>query len=477
MNPSGKTLNIAISRIKAGDPLKRQGILLLNPGGPGGSGLSMPKSVRRANPAISNQYDLIGFDPRGIGRSGNLQCNGPSRPSETITRPNEREFLVIVEEAREIELNCQRGGGELRRHVSTANTARDMDVIRSALGEKEINYLGVSYGTYLGAVYGTLFPARMNLSVLDSAMHPDWLYYESTKQTSVAAKMNVDAWAAWAAQRDGIYHLGSSADDVIATIEHVSKRLNDHPVSWLDSPNQGKILDQNRFDQFMGSFGARPLWDALSLMVRDIRTAAVSTGVIPVETSRTLRVLSDAEGKTQTNGAHAAIKCEVDWPSDLELYREQMSTFRDKYPYGDGAMAAVPKNCTFRAFTVPEERVGLERDGYPAGLVVQASHDPKTPYVGGVAMADAVDGLLVTVRDTGTHGMHGENACATEKITTYLLTGTLPPGNIFCSGAPRPAIPAGGAAEVVSGRDRVAHVSLASEVRALMEQYRLKPTF
>ncbi|ALG15026.1 alpha/beta hydrolase [Kibdelosporangium phytohabitans] len=463
--PADGKLSIAISRRKAKDPAKRQGVLLLNPGGPGGDGLLMPSYLEPE--AIATSYDLIGFDPRGVGRSTQLLCEvGYWEPPRT--RPTDDQFAPITAAAREREAACQRAGGGLRPFVNTANAARDMDVIREALGEKKINYLGFSYGTYLGAVYGSLFPGKLNRSVLDSSMHPDWLYYEQSKQQSVAAKQSVDAWVKWVAERDKTYHLGSSAAQVNAALDEMGTRLAAQPIPWPDNPDFPRI-DRNTFDQLLGFWAApRPNWALLAELVVKIKESI--GGTLPADAGKAMAALGKALIPETFNDTFPTVTCEADWPADLNVYYEQMRLFRERYPYGRGANAAEPTECTFRSFTPPERLADLKRKGYPTGLVIQAEFDPATQYDGGPAMAAKLNDNLISISDEGSHGIYGRNACATEKINSYLIGGVLPGSRTTCAGAPRPDVPAGGVA-AQSGR------SLEQRAVELIKIHKLDRTF
>ncbi|MFC0627950.1 alpha/beta fold hydrolase [Kribbella deserti] len=440
-NPSAGNLSIAISRLKATGPARRQGVLLMNPGGPGGGGLLMP-SFMRAD-AIAGAFDLIGFDPRGVGRSTTLECEVPAAEPLFETRPTDAQFGRLAADALAQEQGCQRAGGGLRKFISTANTARDMDVIRAAMGEKKINYLGFSYGTYLGAVYGSLFPAKLNRSVLDSSMHPDWFYYEASKQQAVAARENVDAWAGWVAQRHSRYGFGKTAAEVKTTMDTLRAKLAKNPVPWPEAPPEFPKIDGTFFDLILGGEAAyRPAWHELALLIGELGRTG-KTGLSPAA-GRAFKALYGAIKDTYS-GVFPAVTCEADWPRDLKVYEAQMRLFRKKYPYGPGAMAAAPTNCTFRSFTPPEKLIDLKRAGYPTGLVVQAEFDPATQYDGGPAMAAALNNNLISVKDEGSHGIYGGNECATRKINDYLIKGILPGSRTVCAGAPRPDVPADGA--------------------------------
>jgi pimeloyl-ACP methyl ester carboxylesterase len=440
--PGAERISIAISRLTAKAPERRRGLLLLNPGGPGGSGLDLP--TRFADRPIAQVYDLIGFDPRGVGQSTALSCEKPPAPGQVSSRPDDAEFAVWAANAQAQEAACQRAAGGLRPYVNTPNTARDMDVIRGVLGEKKINYLGFSYGTYLGAVYGTLFPRRLDRNVLDSAVGPDWIWREQAMRQAVATRENVDAWAAWTGERNETYGLGRSKDEVLAQSEALAAALATEPVVV-----DGTIIERTGYDVLLGARARhRPLWDALSqlvLRIRQLVTGAIaSDSPEAIDAARAATLPPDAGIAPTTSGVHEAIKCEADWPRDLGVYFDDMRLYRERYPYGLGVQRAAPSNCTFRSFTPPEAPVDVRRS-YPTGVVVQGEADTQTPYDGGVAMAVRLGHQLVSVADDGNHAQYLQNPCAQAAVDRYLVDGVLPGTRTVCPGEPRPDVPADGA--------------------------------
>nr|BFE84277.1 hypothetical protein GCM10020093_068780 [Planobispora longispora] len=169
--PDGPTVKVAISRLQATDPGRRRGALLINPGGPGDPGRVYAPLLKAAEPTLAARYDLIGMDPRFTGRSTPVNCQWPIGDYVRSTGHDRRGFGRIAAQAEDLAARCA-GQRELLPHASARATARDMDVIRAALGESKLSYLGGSYGTYLGAVYMQLFPARVDRFVLDSALDP-----------------------------------------------------------------------------------------------------------------------------------------------------------------------------------------------------------------------------------------------------------------------------------------------------------------
>ncbi|TDD59661.1 alpha/beta fold hydrolase [Kribbella antibiotica] len=441
--PGDGNLSVSISRRKATDPGHRQGVLLLNPGGPGGSGMTMPNWMKSEK--IAGPFDLIGFDPRGVGRSTPLRCEVPPNEPLRESRPADRQLAQIEADAEAQEKGCAAAGGGIRKYISTANTARDMDVIRGVLGEKKINYLGISYGTYLGAVYGSMFPSKLNRSVLDASMHPDWLWYEQAKQVSVAAKENAVALATWIADRDSRYHFGTTPAAVLAAFEDLRAKVAERPV---ETPGTWMPVDGTTLDYILGSSGYRPAWDVSTQLIGQIRDAAnapAGQAKLSSDAGKALKILYGTI-KPTTEGVFPAVSCETPWSKDLKGYEEQMRLFREKYPYGSGAMQAGPTNCAYAQWTPPEKAVDLKRNGYPVGLVVGAEFDPSTQYDGSPAMASKLNNSLISVKDEGSHGQYGRNTCVTQKVDGYLINGVLPGSRSTCDGSPRPDVPADGTA-------------------------------
>ncbi|MEV0681232.1 alpha/beta hydrolase [Actinosynnema sp. NPDC050436] len=428
-NTATDHISVRISRRKATDRAARRGVLLINPGGPGGSGLKMPTLLAQSAPAAV--YDLIGFDPRGVGTSTALNCRTSPEFATPDSRPSDADFPKWAAEARAAEDACRESGGAIRPHVNTPNTARDLDVIRAVLGEEKLNYLGYSYGTYLGAVYGSLFPERLDRSVLDSSVHPDWVWRGQFRAQAIALRRNVDQWAEWAAARDQKYGLGKSATAVVAAVERIAARLAAEPTAKQT---------RTTFDSALGvGTRYRPLWAELADNVSRL------LGTTPGEAARAsvpaLEEMARAEQPELVSGVFNTVVCEIDWPTDVETYYEDMRIFRDRYPYGFGVVRAAPTTCTYRSFTPPEPPVELRRDGYPIGVVVQAEGDTQTQYESGPAMASRLGHSLVTVKDEGKHGVYGSgNRCVNAAVDRYLVDGVLPDSSSTCPGDPRPAV-------------------------------------
>ncbi|WP_173142304.1 alpha/beta fold hydrolase [Kibdelosporangium persicum] len=469
--PDAERISVVMSKLPAKDPAKRRGVLLLNPGGPGAEGVSLPLLFE--DRPITQSYDLIGFDPRGVGRSTPLRCEVAPSVGTLSSRPSDAEFAVWAAQARAEEEGCERAAGGLRPYINTPNTARDMDVIRGVLGEAKINYLGFSYGTYLGAVYGSLFAKNLDRNVLDSAVHPEWIWREQFRQQAIAIRSNVDEFTAWVGQRDKTYGLGKSAAEVLATSEALAAKL---AVTPIEDPTFGRV-DRTIYDLILGANARyRPLWDALAELVVTFKAAVESKLAAGspelIDALKAAKVLYDMAIPPTVDGVFTTVTCEAPWPKDLNTYYSDMRVFREKYPYGFGVLRVAPWNCTFSEFKRPDKLTDLRRTGYPTGLVIQAEADPQTHYDGGPALAAKLNDHLVSVPDDGTHGLYISNACSQAIIDNYLINGVLPGTRVVCPGDPRPNVPAD--TEATAGRPLGTGESLESTVRDFVAEKKVK---
>ena len=338
---------------------------------------------------------------------------------------------------RERERGCQRGGGDMRPFITTANSARDMDLIRQILGEETLSFIGWAYGSRLGAVYGTMFPQQLDRSVLDSSVHPDWDWQEQFATQAVAIRESVDAWARWTGERNSRFQLGHSAEEVLAQVEAVAAMLADFTPT---------ATHRTLFDGRIGQLSPlRTNWDRLADSVAALRTAAAAGDV--AECDRDLANTTWRPGRAAGGFRDAvleAITCETPWPKSLEPYFQQMRKVREQCPYGFGVMRVQPWVGTFASFTPVEWPVSIVERDYPKGLVVQADHDPWDYKVGAIAMAQRLDHCLIEVVDSGAHEIYvlGGNQAVDQIVHAYLVRGELPADRVRCPGEAKPDVPA-----------------------------------
>ncbi|WP_017543692.1 alpha/beta fold hydrolase [Nocardiopsis prasina] len=435
-DPDGARLTIAASRAAATDPEERLGLLLINPGGPGGPARHMPAAL--SGTSAHGVYDLIGMDPRGTGASSPLDC-GVEFP---MIRPRASDAEISTDTREKIRYAraCDAAEGDRFPHMTTANTARDMDVLRAASGEERINYLGYSYGTYLGPVYGSLFPERLDRSVLDSSIHPDGVWRDVFLGQAPAGTANMERYTEWLAEHDDVYGFGTDPEGIVALFDETSARLDEEPRD--DVPNV-ELVDGATFDLLAFSASRdQGYWDVNSWFLRLL----VDGEPVPGEEFEQPEMDPVFD---MSMDLFSAVVCEAEWPDRLGLYHQQSREYRDAHPYGTGALWTAPQACTFTRNAPTEKPVELVRDGYPETLVIAADHDANTFYEGGPVMAERLESPLLTVTDEGGHGFYlmrdpytGElgHPCVNAVVDSYLIDGVVPE-DTECGGIPRPGSP------------------------------------
>ena len=250
-----------------------------------------------------------------------------------------------------------------------------------------------------------------------------------------ANRANVDAWAAWVADRDGEFRLGGTRKAVLAAVEEAARNTGERAGTQL----------RTLFDGAMGSRSAnRARWAELGYLVGELRTgdAAVAGRWLSDE-----RVWPPAETEGTTRcGVLDAVTLEKDWPTDLEVYYEDMRRFRENHPYGYGMLRAAPWVGAFRAFTPPQPPVKPTGEGLSPGLVVHADGDPTDHYEGGAAMAERLGYRLITVADSGQHEIYALNGnpAVDALVDAYLVDGVVPEDTVCASTVLRPDLPSDG---------------------------------
>lgn len=434
--PQGQTLTVAISRIKATDRAHRIGALLLNDGGPGGPTIGAPPRVRGALKDVAEKYDIIGMDPRFVGRSNPLDCGWSVGSGITSAGNSRASFDRQVELHKSLAAKCRARAGDLIPHASTRNTARDMDVIRAALGERKLHYLGVSYGTYLGTVYGQMFPGRVGRTVLDGALDPR-VYGPTMLPKLIGPSEHALAdWAEWAAARNGTYGLGRTRAQVLATVRDVAEAAGRAPLTL------GEGADTFRLDDTQVPFLLfGPLSDDgdenrafLADAVRLLRTAADGrpTGPLPAELAGLLRQSFTSADSAAVSAQMAILCADGAAPRDPEVYWRAVEASRAEHPVFGPALSSI-NPCAF--WQRPREPRTEVRHDMPA-LIVSATGDPRTPYPGAVALHGLLPGSrLVTLQGVNSHGLYGfySNACVDDAVNAYLGSGRLPQADVTCA--------------------------------------------
>ncbi|MFF5523178.1 alpha/beta hydrolase [Streptomyces coeruleorubidus] len=429
--PTGRTTEIALSRLPAADPAHRIGTLVLNHGGPAEPTLAMPLETGAYMGRGAARYDLIGVDPRFVGRSSPIDCGWPTGIWIRSPGPDRAAFDRQVAFQKDLADRCVRRHGDVLPYVTTRNTARDMDIVRAVLGERRISYLGYSYGAYLGAVYTQMFPGRTDRVVLDSAGDPRGWGSRPWRGSERVSEQALRAWASWAARRHDTYGLGESRRAVLATVQRIveaashqplrvgSYDLDEHVVPYLITRGIGSDKDDNRAE--------------FSATVRVLDKAARR---IPVEPRPELAGLLGfvLDGASSRYGSPAAaITCgDRAAPRDPDVYWRDIQHNRIRHPL----FGPITNNITPCAFwPAPPSEAPTRIANNAKALIVSATGDTATTYRGSRAMHHLLpNSRLLTLAGTIAHGVYGEygNTCVDGKVNAYLESGRLPTGNPTC---------------------------------------------
>ncbi len=441
--PQGRKITLALSEVPATAPAdKRQGVLLVNPGGPGGSGLGLAAFVAEGlDPSVASEYDIVGFDTRGVGASvPSLSCD-PSFFSQA--RPDYIPVSSADEQANEnrakmYAADCEKKYGWLLPYMTTEDIARDLDSIRAALGQQQISYLGYSYGTYIGQVYATLFPHRVRRMVLDSTVEPQGVWWTDNIEQDYAFQSRLEAFFAWIASYDSVYHLGATAAQVSDSWYAARSDLETHPIP---GPSGQPEIGPDEFDDtfLIGGYDDS-YWPGLA--------AALAAYLNGHSTSQMVSQY-DQEGTQNENefAVYNAVECsDVSWPRSWSTWETATEQVYDTAPFEAWDNAWYNAACAFWPVKGPAKPLQIKGAGLPGILMLQGTLDAATPYAGAQAAHQLLPSARMVVVEGG--GNHGQsladppNECVDGYLNRYLATGALPdhPGlvNATCPAVPDP---------------------------------------
>jgi pimeloyl-ACP methyl ester carboxylesterase len=433
-NPRGRHIKIAINRIPhTSDHF--QGPLLVNPGGPGGSGLGLAGFVARSLPKkVASQYDVIGFDPRGVGKSEPaLECKpgffDPIRPDSV---PHSRaEEQANVQRAKNFAQACGEKYGDLLNEINTPNAARDMDAIRAALGAKKINYFGYSYGTYLGAVYAKLFPHHVRRLVLDSIVDPTGVWYDDNIGQDYAFDKRNKAFMAWIAEYDSVYHLGTHAKKIEAKWYAMREEMRTNPAG-------GVVGAAELEDSFIPGAYYNGYWPTMATAFADYVNDGDAQALVNLY--KNFGAVSDNNGFS----IYSAVQCrDASWPKQWSTWRKDAWNVYKDAPFLTWNNVWYNAPCAFWP-TDTMKPVNIRNKELPGTLLFQATDDAATPYPGGVKVHKMLKGSrLVVEQGGGNHGITlSGNKCLDGYLADYLADGTLPASrhgaDAVCAKTPAP---------------------------------------
>ncbi|MER5310341.1 alpha/beta hydrolase [Streptomyces sp. NPDC002773] len=433
-DPDGEQIELAVSRLPSSRPEARRGTLMVIPGGPGSSGV---QRLAQKGAALADEmdgaYDLVAFDPRGVGRSAKARCGLADEDRWMVTLRSwpgaDGGIDENVARSKRIAEACARNGGAMLRGLSTANQVRDLERLRQALGERKLSAWSVSYGTYVAAAYAEKYPGRTDRWVLDSSSDPDprrvargWL-----EGMAWGAEDRLPDFAAWAAHPDRAaegLRLAERPGDVRQVVLDLAARLDREPraTTLPGVPLTGTVFRQALqlalySDAAFPSF-ARLMTEALDPAGRPALPRELS-GAMP----------DDAAAIT------VGVICnDMDWPASVPAYERAVAADRSRFPLTAGMTANITP-CSFWKGGAVEKPVRITDRGPSNILMIQNLRDPATPYAKGLRMRAALGdrARLVTV-DHGGHGVYlgSGNACGDGAVTRFLTEGMRPAEDVLC---------------------------------------------
>lgn len=424
--PDGPTLELAVVRVPAsGDAV---GALVINPGGPGSSGVDYARAANYiVSDSVRDAYDIVGFDPRGVGRSAPVQCASDAEFDLLISvdgtpdTPDERTELERTSGV----VQCASEVDELVDHLTTSDTARDLDVLRAALAQPRLDYLGVSYGTHLGATYAALFPDRVGRFVLDgplpAALDAEQLALGQAQGFENALRRFVDY-----CQTAGECPLGDGPD-VESGMQRLREILDALDASPAPTEDSARPLTESAatYAILMSLYreGDRP-------QLRDALASLVSGDGTPLQRMLDERVRRSADGVYLDNALDAfyAISCrDRSVPDDIAESAKRMSAAA---PFLGEYLAWGNLPCLGSA----TEQGPVSASGAPAVLVVATTHDPATPFAWAEPFAAQFDEAVIVVREGDGHTAYREGStCIDEAVDVFLVDGILPSAGLVCT--------------------------------------------
>jgi pimeloyl-ACP methyl ester carboxylesterase len=432
--PAGETIDIAVIRYPARKPDQRIGVLMANPGGPGGSAIDFLRAWQSIlAPEIRDRFDLVAFDPRGVGESTPVLCH--DRLQQLVAVDPDPDTDAEWQEAERVSKafadDCAAAAGRLLPHVGTKNVARDMDALREALGEEQLTYVGYSYGTTLGAVYADLFPQRVRAFVLDGGTDQS-LDYETLAVTQMvgferALQAYLDDCAARRCMlaRDG--NPRAAIDRVLAAAEQAPI-----PAPGADRPAGPGEVQLG----IISALYSTATWNQLTqALVRAL--AGDGTGLVQLTDQYLLRN-PDGSYPNLIEANYAVNSVDSVCPKDPRAYRAMADRFAAIAPTFGRSAATSGLVCAYWA--APPDPLGVPRAAGSAPiLVIATTNDPATPYEWGKALSEQLEkGVLVTYRGNG-HTIYAQgNACVDAVVNAYLLKLAIPARGTTCGDGPPP---------------------------------------
>ncbi|MEU9346305.1 alpha/beta hydrolase [Streptomyces sp. NPDC048278] len=434
--PKGATIGLALIRAKAsGDASKRIGSLIFNFGGPGGSGVTTLPAFGSDYAALRTRYDLVSFDPRGVGRSDPVECENDAQLDnyfqQDATPDTSAERTQLINRTKQFNSACEKNSKAILPHVRTTDAARDMDLMRQVLGDTKMHYFGISYGTELGGVYAHLFPKNVGRAVFDGVVDPTQDPEQSSLGQAKGFQLALDNFAEDCTSKTTECPIGDTPQDVKDRIAKLLADLDRKPIPGILPRQLTQSAATNGIAQ---SLYSKDFWEYLT---EGLEEAYDGDGKILMLLSDSMNGRSENGEYSNITAANIAINCADEKPRYTADYVQQkLPEFRAASPLFGDYLAWSMVSCTNWAVPGAADHPDVSAPGAAPILVVGNTGDPATPYEGAKKMVDALGtgvGVELTYKGQGHGAYDSKNKCVQGAVNGYLLEGTVPRAGTVCT--------------------------------------------
>lgn len=425
--PDGDTIGIALIRKEATEKSRRIGSMLFNFGGPGGSGVDILPRAAGSYGKLNTRYDLVGFDPRGVAGSAGVHCRSDEAQEKAyrevdMTPDTAAEETAFVDDGADFGAGCERSSGKVLPHVGTTNAARDMDMIRRALGDKKLSYFGISYGTELGGTYAHLFPRSVGRVVLDAVVDP-------TADTVGHARNQARGF-----QRALENYLEDRGQDPESGTRRIAALLRRIDAAPLPTASGRKLNETLAITGIVTPLYSKSSWPSLTAALDEAENSGTGDGLLQLADSYNDRDESGHYG-TQTHSQRAISCADTKARPTVSEARALLPEFRELSPvFGPFLAWDTAGWCARWPVDGEHDTPEASAPGAAPILVIGTTGDPATPYEGARKMADELGkgvGVMLTNKGEG-HGSYGGSSCVTSLVDAYFLDGKVPADGRTC---------------------------------------------
>lgn len=433
-DPEGATLSLLLTRVPAtGDDKK--GSLLLNPGGPGGSGAEHVAAYgsMTISSTVRKQYDLIGFDPRGVKDSDGVQCLDDAETDEMLSTdiPDTEEGKKKAKEwADKLAKACKAKSSDRIQYVDTYSAARDMDVIRSAVESEKLDYLGFSYGTYLGATYAEMYPERTGHLILDGAMDPALTTNEIVAGQAAGFEQAIKDFVTWCQNERGSCPLTGSVDEGIQQLRDFMTNAGKDPIPTASGRKLNETLASTAI---LTALYSNETWEYVALGIESAK-ANNSADVLLMLADLANEREEDGSFKSNSTFANVAVNClDHIGVTDEKWLKAEGERLAKKYPTFGPSLGSEEDGCAnwpAKPVRYPEE---IHAKGSSTIVVIGTTHDPATPYAWAESLNKQLDNSVLLTWEGFGHTAYGRSGgCIEEMVDAYLLEDKVPDDGAKC---------------------------------------------